>query len=208
MRRIIPILALLLAFIAPPSAVRSAVDMDYGDAPNSYSTTLGANGARHVATGLLLGQTRDADPDGQPSAGADADDLDADGDDEDGITFLTPFVPGQVAQIQVVVSGGTGRFFAYFDWDQNGFWNHNTLELGANHVLLGPGTHVLNVAVPTWAVNGATFARFRISTFVGQNQPANSDRPDGEVEDYAIQVGDGPTPVEARSWGRLKADFR
>ncbi|MCA9024786.1 MAG: FG-GAP repeat protein, partial [Planctomycetaceae bacterium] len=70
-----------------------ALPLDFGDAPDSatFPTTLANNGARHVITGntLFLGATRDAEANGQSSAGATGD-----GADEDGI----------------VVSGGSLQF--------------------------------------------------------------------------------------------------
>src|SRR5207244_1929294 len=48
-----------------PYTVRTT---DFGDAPASYPVTLSQDGARHIATGLTLGQTRDGENNGQPSA--------------------------------------------------------------------------------------------------------------------------------------------
>ncbi len=55
----------------------TAPPLDFGDAPDSYGTTLANNGARHsaVSTGPILGALRDTEMDGQPSAGANGDDL-------------------------------------------------------------------------------------------------------------------------------------
>ncbi len=60
---------------------------DFGDAPTPYPTTLAEDGARHEATGLTLGLTRDFESDAAHSAAADAD-----GADEDGVTFGTMMV--------------------------------------------------------------------------------------------------------------------
>ena len=60
--------------------------LDLGDAPDSYGTSLNANGARHIiSVGLFMGALIDAEDDGQPSAGADGDDLDDPANDEDGL---------------------------------------------------------------------------------------------------------------------------
>jgi len=66
--------------------VVTAVELDYGDAPDSYSTVAASNGARHVVGSLYLGASVDADADGQPDATATGDDTDGN-DDEDGVTF-------------------------------------------------------------------------------------------------------------------------
>ena len=73
-----------------------AATLDFGDAPG---------GAKHETVGPLLGDTRDVDDDGQPSAGGDGDDLNNDGDDEDGISFLGSLVQGQQTELEVAVAG-------------------------------------------------------------------------------------------------------
>ena len=45
--------------------------LDYGDAPDSYLTSLAAGGASHTATGLLLGAARDAELDASAPLGRD-----------------------------------------------------------------------------------------------------------------------------------------
>lgn len=57
---------------------------DFGDAPDSYGTLLGSNGARHaIVPGFHLGQRLDGEPNGQPSA-------DATGDDANGGGYAPP----------------------------------------------------------------------------------------------------------------------
>src|SRR5688572_26304608 len=80
----------------------SGAELDFGDAPDSYRTTLAFNGARHIATpNLRLGAAVDAEPDGQPSISATRDDANGVPDDEDGIVFLNPIVPGSNVSVQV-----------------------------------------------------------------------------------------------------------
>ena len=70
--------------------------VDFGDAPDTYGTTIAANGAQHTIVPLIhLGATVDKEPNGQPSVGADGDDLDAPANDEDGVTFLNGPDPGR-----------------------------------------------------------------------------------------------------------------
>ena len=61
--------------------------LDFGDAPNTYGTLVGSNGARHVTSGLLLGTARDAETDAPGlllnGTGDDVTSV----DDEDGVTF-------------------------------------------------------------------------------------------------------------------------
>jgi hypothetical protein len=88
--------------------------LDYGDLPDSYGTTLAANGARHTITpALFMGACVDAELDGQPTANALGDDNNGGlfsfgacaqpGDDEDGVVFPT------VTSIRLAATGATAR---------------------------------------------------------------------------------------------------
>ena len=60
-----------------------------------YPTLAIHNGAVHAIDGVTyLGTYVDGDIDGQPSPAAHGDDVFDALDDEDGVTFVTPFVPG------------------------------------------------------------------------------------------------------------------
>ena len=67
--------------------------IDYGDAPDTYGTTLAADGARHGTTGPMLGSLRDSDSDGMPLSGADGDDGTVEAD-EDGVSFDSLIIVG------------------------------------------------------------------------------------------------------------------
>lgn len=73
---------------------------DYGDAPQPpYPTLIDSNGPRHAITqGVHLGETVNHEPDGKPSEHADADDFD------DGVTFVSPLIPGLTTRIDVSAS--------------------------------------------------------------------------------------------------------
>ena len=174
-----------------------AVDpLDYGDAPDvNYKTLLASNGARHVlGVPIWMGPTVDVEPDGQPSLLADGDDNNPvlGPDDEDGVTFVQPFlVPGNPAA-PILVDGGPsgGMLDAWIDFNGNGAFDHPLEHLwgGASQVLvLGVQPLPLTFAVPANAVLGPTYARFRLST--GGNLPPFGLAPNGEVEDYRVQIG-------------------
>jgi hypothetical protein len=156
---------------------------DFGDAPDdgqSFSyATLAPNGANHVATGPVLGLSRDAESDGQQNATANGD-----GVDEDGVVFVDPLVTGTNANIQVMSSTGGGELNYFIDWDADGTFGNNANE-NLSATLTG-GSETLVVAVPAGAALGTTYARFRLSTAGGLNQQGTA--VDGEVEDYLIQV--------------------
>ncbi|VGO19297.1 GEVED domain-containing protein [Pontiella sulfatireligans] len=183
--------------------------IDWGDAPDGPYPTLSINGgASHIILGgglnPTLGALVDPEPDGQPTPIADGDDLDAFypslGDDEDGVTFATPFIPGTVAQINVMASGPAGYLQCWVDANGNGLWT-DPGEQVLTDVPLTPGNNSLTFVVPPNGTSGYVYAgiRFRYSsarglTFTGPAQ-------DGEVEDYMVDVypnsdidwGDSPT---------------
>lgn len=175
-----------------------APPLDFGDAPDTYATLLASNGPRHpLILPLVLGALVDPEPDGQPSPNADLDDLAGGPDDEDGITFLTPLVPGGNAVIQAVNGAPfIGVLDAWVDFNGNGTF----LDPGEKVVLsvpLNPGPNVLTISVPPTAVFGPSYARFRLSTLGGLAPVGPA--ADGEVEDYRIHIeeamdfGDAPS---------------
>ena len=61
--------------------------LDYGDAPDTYLTSLAAAGASHTAAGLTLGTARDAELDASAPLDGTGDDTTGAPDDEDGVTL-------------------------------------------------------------------------------------------------------------------------
>jgi len=176
-------------------------DLDFGDAPNGpYPTLIGSNGARHVVVGPFLGGPADAEPDGQPHAGALGDDLAYGSDDEDGVQ-IPLLVPGQQAMIQVEVNGGGGFLDAWIDFNADGDWTDSGEQVHNLH--LPDGIHQIPVAVPADAVPALSFARFRISSQGGLSPVGRAD--DGEVEDYEVEIY-GPGTIEGSMWNDLDGD--
>ena len=167
-------------------------ELDWGDAPDpTYPTLLASTGANHlIVPGLYMGLSIDGEPDGQPDANALGDDNDGN-DDEDGIVFVSPLVPGSNAQINITVSQA-GYIDAWFDWNGDGSWSG---EQVLTSYWLAAGTTLVTITVPASAVPGImTFARFRYSLNGGLTEYGYA--PDGEVEDYEVQIGVPPT-----DWG-------
>ena len=163
-------------------------ELDFGDAPVPYPTTLAQNGARHaIIPAMYLGQSVDSETDGQPDPFAMGDDMDGN-DDEDGVIFRGSFVPGQTTLISFSNVAGAGFLNAWFDWNNNGSWadpgEHVFTDVYIDHTL--PPSLALSCPVPLHAVPGLTFARFRYSSAQGLNY--NGHAPDGEVEDYRILI--------------------
>ena len=181
--------------------------LDFGDAPAPYSTLLADAGARHLATGPLLGSNRDAESDGQPTAAADGDDITGTPDDEDGLVNPAvdlSLVVGVVPSIAVKVANNTGSEATLYGWiDYNG---DGVFEAGERASVAVPtGSTDLTVtldnfpAVPSGSAAN-TYARFRFSTDPAAAQPTGA-ADDGEVEDYAVSiVSDVQSPQVTNVW--------
>jgi hypothetical protein len=170
--------------------VVETADSDWGDAPEfsssvggGYPTRAASGGASHTIGGPWLGaMAPDGEADGHPDSAAMGDDNN-NIDDEDG-AFIPGLQQGKTAMIEIVVGGGGGYVDAWIDWNGNHLWEHPQEQIHAGH--LPDGTHAISVLVPDASITGQTFARFRISS-AGGLPPAGS-APDGEVEDYGVQI--------------------
>jgi len=165
---------------------------DWGDAPDpTYPTIASSGGAYHKIGSLKLGTFIDPDPDGQPAINADGDDLDIEGNDDDGITFLTPMIPGASAQINVqcIYAGGFGyKLDGWIDFNCDGDWSDPGEQIFAS-TSTGYGSQNLTFPVPTNAIPATnTYARFRASFVTGLGPGGYGG--EGEVEDYMIFINE------------------
>jgi uncharacterized repeat protein (TIGR01451 family) len=176
------------------NGLTDSCEFDFGDAPAPYPTTLATNGARHgVFTGVFLGQLADSNDDGLPTLFATGDNEDGPtGNDEDGVTFTTPFVIGQTALLTVRASV-PGALSAWIDFNADGDWADAGEQVFTNR-MLSTGLNALALNVPNTSVaTNLTLARFRFST--AMNLAATGAAPNGEVEDYALEIlPASPTP--------------
>jgi len=170
-----------------------ASERDWGDAPDRpYPTKSATGGASHaIIPGVFLGNTIDAETDGQPDPMAMGDDINPlfGIDDEDGVTFLTPLVSGQMATISVVAST-SGFLDLWIDYNINGTWA-DPLEQVYFALPIGPGPNTLQFLVPPGLLPGQTFARFRFHTSPTP-LPFTGPAADGEVEDYVVDIHPQP----------------
>jgi hypothetical protein len=170
-------------------------DYDFGDAPDiGYGSTLVKNGAHHlILTGFYLGQSIDAEPDGQPGSEASGDDENG-FSDEDGIRFINALLPGEMADIEVTASAA-GLLNGWIDFNGDRSWSQPEEQV-LTDALIMPGTHIVKFPVAETAQNGETYARFRFSTRPGVWYSGFA--VNGEVEDYRINIGPaasiGPSP--------------
>ena len=158
---------------------------DFGDAADTYPTTLERDGASHLATGPRLGGSRDAEADGQPTSGADGDDLDGI-DDEDGVTLHLIWVgqTGATFAVNVQNAPAAALLDVWIDFNGDGTWEAS--EQIADSLSVTNGDNVVTFDVPLNVTDGTTVARFRLST-AGDLEPSGP-AADGEVEDHQIEI--------------------
>ncbi len=127
---------------------------------------------------------QDAEADGTHSTGANGDD-NTGIDDEDGIIFGTIRAGQLAAAAMVNVRGGAAKLDAWIDFNRDGAWG-GPLEQIADRVPLVTGDNTFTFDVPSWAADGTTYARFRLST--EGNLGVGGVAADGEVEDHAVTI--------------------
>ncbi len=167
-----------------PLSDNTNTQIDFGDAPDSYGTSLVSNGARHgisVDSQLYLGASVDGESDG--SVYPLSDDHNSDQNDEDGIQFVTNIVEGEKA-IVLVSASAQGYLNAWIDYNRNG--KFDDFEQIITDKLTAAGQHAHYIAVPAGVSEGSSWARFRISSTPGLE--AIGGTADGEVEDYQVDI--------------------
>ena len=141
-------------------------EMDWGDAPDSYATTLTEDGPRHlIIPGIRMGALIDGEYNGLPDPQAKGDDnwIVPFFNDEDGVVFTNPLVYGQAADIQVTVSV-PGYLDAWFDFNADGTFTQAGDQIFASQQLTA-GVNNLSFNLPgITPLANQTFARFRFST--------------------------------------------
>ncbi len=189
--------------------------LDFGDLPENttpaYPTTLAQNGARHaIVDGLYMGpatqaQDPDAEPDGLPSVDAQGDDGNSSVafDDENGVqnpTLQLVFLENQAKSVVVDVHtpvNETVYVYGWVDFNRDGTPAANEVAT-ASWTGLGSGQVTLTfAALPAGLGGHGTYARFRISTDQASIATPTGLAPDGEVEDYIVQL---MVPVELSSF--------
>jgi uncharacterized repeat protein (TIGR01451 family) len=164
---------------------------DFGDLPDSYSTTLASNGPVHAinsTASLYLGSCVDGESDGVPGINANGDDQATgspvagtctNGDDEDGVIFTNGLTVCEVSNISVTASAA-GLLDAWVDFNANGSFEPAEQVFSSQAVTAG--NNALSFTVPCSAVPGAMYSRFRLSSAGGLSPDGMA--ADGEVEDY------------------------
>jgi hypothetical protein len=160
--------------VAPVIDESIASTTDYGDAPDSYGTTLFSNGARHGVSNNYLGNniTTEHNANVYPKT-----------DQDDGITFITPLLAGSDSLIEVKTTGA-GYLNIWGDWDRDGQFSPEEKLISDKY--MDNTTEVFLVNTPISALNGFTWTRARFTSIAAI--VASGGAPDGEVEDYRVLV--------------------
>lgn len=176
-----------------PVGTSTANLLDFGDAPDSYGTTLDSNGARHgfdtsndSLPAVRLGPSIDGESDAYAFPLSDNNE----GGDEDGVAFISSIVQHRTARV-VVDAPGAGYLNAWIDTDRNGRFDEAD-QIISDAVLLS-GEQTISFTVPSDVVEGDSWARFRVSSVPGIE--AFGGAPDGEVEDYPVKLLADPVTV-------------
>lgn len=159
---------------------------DFGNAPDTYGTTIFAGGPQHIVVpSLRLGASVNSEPDGQPGVSP---------IDNDGVT-IPAAIAGTQAILQLSAFNNTDSSARLVGWlDVNGNGVFDPAEGVQQAVPSSPAQQYLTMSflVPPTAdidTGGSTYARFRLTT----DLTATVSTPggltiDGEVEDYAVAV--------------------
>ena len=153
---------------------------DFGDAPDSYGSSINNNGARHdVGDGtLFLGETVVSEPNAYADDGSGV-------NDNDGIDFVTGVESGKTSIVDIT-SSADGFVNAWIDSDKDGTFDADEQIITAEAV--STGSNIVAYDVPTWSEPGSTWARFRLSSQASLSPIGGVS--DGEVEDYAIDIAE------------------
>jgi ELWxxDGT repeat protein len=163
-----------------------AAEFDFGDAPDSYGTLLGSDGARHrLGSGLRLGALLDSEVDGFPSSAGMGDDSTGSAD-EDAAESVPRLVLGAANTVTLIASG-TGYLDLWLDANQDGQFSHpeEHYTLG-DSVLLFQGENTFQWMLPEEAMLGVTYARLRLSATGGLLPTGEA--MSGEVEDHRVVI--------------------
>jgi LruC domain-containing protein len=157
--------------------------IDFGDAPDSYKTTLASNGPRHELDGVTwLGRTEpDGEQDGQVSPLSD----NMSGlEDENGVAFVAAVESG-LNTIVAIQASTAGYLSTWIDWNQDGDFDDANEKMFSDE-RMDAGQNVLFFTVPADAIVGSTWSRFRFSQQAGLNYFGGATS--GEVEDHPLTV--------------------
>ncbi len=171
---------------------------DFGDAPDSYGTTVAADGASHIIDSeIFLGTSGapDSEVDGVPATTGDlanGDDL-TNGDEDGVVGFSLLCASDSSYSLDVNVTNETGvsaNIVAWIDFNGDGDFDANE---GATAVADATGVVTLNwTSLPGITSQLVSYVRIRISTDSLTVDDPTGTASDGEVEDYDLEICEEP----------------
>ncbi len=147
---------------------------DYGDAPDTFGTSLPSNGPRHGVGNIYLGNSVTAEHNAKVYPNT---------DEDDGVVFVTPLIAGTDSLVQIQANG-TGYLSMWADWNRDG--QFSSTEKFVSDKFIDNTTINMLVNTPIDALNGFTWTRTRFTST--QSTTALGGVPDGEVEDHNVFV--------------------
>ena len=157
---------------------------DQGDA---IFPTSSANGGAHYLPSVRNHYIGAVSPDAEHSVTGDDNTSGDVTTGEEDVSFPT-FNAGATATVNVPVTGSGGLLNAWIDWNQNEQFEASE-QIATNEVIPGgssSGTIALNVAVPSGAVVGDSWARLRWSPNSISDPTGNV--AEGEIEDHVVAI--------------------
>lgn len=186
-----------------PTTVVADSGIDFGDAPDTaigtstgnYNTLVTDQGAYHVIDGhLYLGSCVDSDQGDLQNAIAQADDASnttpvsgvcaGGADDENGVSFTSNITRGENVTVNVTSSEG-GILNVWIDFNQDGDFDDLDEQIFTDTGVVA-GVNSLSFTASSNLVEGASFARFRLSSILGITP--YDEVVGGEVEDYEVSL--------------------
>ena len=157
------------------------------------------DGARHgIQSDFFLGSGISSEADALQNPDANGDSFD------DGVAFSSLLVPDTTGVV-MVTSSANAKLDGWIDFNADGDWDDAGEQILTSTDLL-EGTNELTFSIPVDALEGTTYARFRMSSAGGLSPTGLAG--DGEVEDYQVLINDpgidfGDAP---NSYGTALAD--
>lgn len=175
---------------APLSDVANT-DIDFGDAPDTYATSLEQNGARHgllANPDLHFGSSVDGESDAYVYPLTDDDNGEI--DDEDGIQMVTDVIERENA-IAMITASEPGYLNVWIDIHQDG--RFDAIDKVASAVQLQAGQQAVYLPIPNGVFPGDTWARFRLSSTAVLEPHGGA--ADGEVEDMQVRLSQNEVAI-------------
>jgi uncharacterized repeat protein (TIGR01451 family) len=177
--------------------------LDFGDAPDSYKTTLSNDGPRHtISTNLFMGiNATDAEADAATPLDGTGDDVTG-VDDEDGVILPEITTVGGVTySIPVTVTNSTGSnayLVGYLDFNKDGDFddpNEKSATVTIPSSGSNPRTFRVLLRTPSGMSAGNTYARFRLSNTQSEVESSFGLASSGEVEDHQVTLFTPSSPT-------------